>query len=59
MRKVSEPDELIGYYYKCFDDELLQTLQNTMKSILQGIKMPKNWKETNIALKPKRHKIRL
>ena len=47
------PDGLPGSYYKCFEDELLQPLQNTMNSILQVGKMPESWKEADIALIPK------
>lgn len=36
-----------------FEDELLQPLQNTMNSILEGGKMPWLWGKTNIALIPR------
>lgn len=32
---VPGPDELSASYCTCFDDELLQSLQNTMNSTLQ------------------------
>lgn len=37
-------------YYKCFENELLQTLQQTVNIILQNGKIPDHWKETNIIL---------
>lgn len=50
---VPGADEFSGLYYKSFEDELLQPLQNTMNSTLQGGKMQEGWKEANIAIIPK------
>lgn len=32
LGKVPCPDDLLGLYYKCFEDKLLQPLQSTMYS---------------------------
>lgn len=46
-------DSSVASYYKCFEDELLQPLQNLMNSILKRGNMPNSWKEANKALTPK------
>lgn len=51
--KAPGPDSLLGTYYRCFEDKLLQPLQNMMNSILQEGKMVDTWKEVNITLIPK------
>lgn len=47
-RKAAGPNGLLASYYKCFEDECLQHLQQTMNIIPQNGKIPDRWKEANI-----------
>ena len=53
LGKTQGPDGLPGSYYKHFEKELLQPLQNIMNSILNNGKIPDTWKTAYITLIPK------